>query len=135
MTVLKCVTALPALCVLGEGWIAPGAYPKKPWSAPLPHYAFVHQKFAKLGVRRMRCVATEACRGADNGEAFIKPCKKETGLSLEIIDGKAEAELAAIGCGSLFNADAETFIIVGHWRRQHGSQSSQRDKRKTVFSG
>ena len=62
-------------------------------------------------VRRMRCVATEACRDADNGPEFIKRVRKETGLSLEIIDGKAEVELAAIGCGSLFNAEAEDIIL------------------------
>ena len=36
---------------------------------------------------------------------------KETGLRLEIIDGAAEAELATVGCGSLFENHADHIIV------------------------
>ena len=60
-------------------------------------------KVRRHRVRWVRCVATEACRKAENGEAFIHQIEKATRLRLEIIDGKDEAELAAIGCGALFD--------------------------------
>ena len=60
---------------------------------------------------RIRCIATEACREADNGADFIARVRRETGLSLEIIDGDEEAELAAMGCASLFDEQARHIFV------------------------
>jgi exopolyphosphatase / guanosine-5'-triphosphate,3'-diphosphate pyrophosphatase len=45
------------------------------------------------GVLAYRAVATSAMRDASNGNEIIEKVKKETGLSVEIIDGKLEASL------------------------------------------
>lgn len=45
------------------------------------------------GVVAHRAVATSAMRDASNGDEIIEKVKKETGLSVEIIDGKVEASL------------------------------------------
>jgi len=45
------------------------------------------------GVADYRAVATSAMRDAKNGEAIIERVKKESGLNVEIIDGKFEAAL------------------------------------------
>lgn len=45
------------------------------------------------GVVAHRAVATSAMRDASNGEEIIEKVKKETGLNVEIIDGKLEASL------------------------------------------
>jgi exopolyphosphatase/guanosine-5'-triphosphate,3'-diphosphate pyrophosphatase len=45
------------------------------------------------GVDGIKAVATSAMRDASNGEEIIKRVKTETGLSVEIIDGKSEASL------------------------------------------
>ena len=55
---------------------------------------------------RMRLIATEACRAASNGEAFIARIKDETGLELEIVDRQTEAELAVTGCADLIEAES-----------------------------
>ena len=68
-------------------------------------------KIRRHRVRGMRCVATEACRRAENGQAFINQIEKSTRLRFEIIDGKAEAELAAIGCGALFDRQFPHAIV------------------------
>lgn len=68
-------------------------------------------KIRRHRVRWVRCVATEACRKAENGEAFINQIEKTTRLRFEIIGGKDEAELAAIGCGALFDRQFPHAIV------------------------
>jgi exopolyphosphatase/guanosine-5'-triphosphate,3'-diphosphate pyrophosphatase len=49
----------------------------------------------------LRAIATEACRQAENGPAFIAAARAATGLNLEIISPREEAELAVESCASL----------------------------------
>ena len=60
-------------------------------------------KLARRGVARYRGVATEACRRARNGAAFLARVTAETGLEFEIIDPAEEASLALAGCESLLD--------------------------------
>jgi len=62
-------------------------------------------------VDRVRLVATEACRMAENGPEFIDRVKSETGLGLEIIDRETEAGLAAVGAEPLVDREAETALV------------------------
>ncbi len=96
---------------LGEGLDRAGRLSDSAMERTIAALRICASKIRRASVGRIRCVATEACRDAENGGEFIERVRKETGLSLEIIDGKAEAELAAIGCGSLFNAEAEDIIL------------------------
>lgn len=68
-------------------------------------------KMHNRGVTRARLIATEACRAADNGEAFIARVADETGLILEIIDRETEAHLAAAGCAALADPEAESVVL------------------------
>jgi exopolyphosphatase/guanosine-5'-triphosphate,3'-diphosphate pyrophosphatase len=52
-------------------------------------------------VRGIRAIATEACRRAGNGAAFLNRVKAETGLAFNIISTREEAELALESCGPL----------------------------------
>jgi exopolyphosphatase / guanosine-5'-triphosphate,3'-diphosphate pyrophosphatase len=62
-------------------------------------------------VRRRRLIATEACRAAENGPEFLADVSRITGLDLEIIDRRTEAELAAAGCAVLMARSAESAIL------------------------
>jgi exopolyphosphatase/guanosine-5'-triphosphate,3'-diphosphate pyrophosphatase len=62
-------------------------------------------------VERVRLVATEACRMAENGPDFISRVREETGLRLEIIDRETEAGLAAVGAEPLVDRQAETALV------------------------
>jgi len=53
------------------------------------------------GPLKLRAIATEACRQAENGAAFVSRVRAETGLPLEIIQPREEAELAVESCASL----------------------------------
>jgi exopolyphosphatase/guanosine-5'-triphosphate,3'-diphosphate pyrophosphatase len=74
------------------------------------------EKLRRRNVRLARSVATEACRRASNGEAFIERVQRETGIMLDIISAQEEARLAVLGCHVLLeegNGPAIIFDIGG----------------------
>lgn len=52
-------------------------------------------------VRRIRAIATEACRRASNGLEFLARVKVETGLDVGVISSREEVELALESCAPL----------------------------------
>lgn len=72
------------------------------------------ERIARKGLdsSRLSAVATQACRQADNGEAFIDRVRVGTGLRLRIIDPIEEARLAVEGCLDLFDTGAEAILVV-----------------------
>jgi exopolyphosphatase/guanosine-5'-triphosphate,3'-diphosphate pyrophosphatase len=68
-------------------------------------------KMAAKDVLRARLVATEACRLAANGSAFIERVRSDLDLELEIVDRKTEAYLAVTGCASLADPKAHSVIV------------------------
>ena len=52
-------------------------------------------------MRKLRAIATEACRRAANGAAFLSRVKAETGLDVGVITSREEAELALESCAPL----------------------------------
>jgi exopolyphosphatase/guanosine-5'-triphosphate,3'-diphosphate pyrophosphatase len=69
-------------------------------------------KLKKHGVKRMRLVATEACRRASNASHFIDYVARETGLRLDIIEPEEEARLAVISCAPLVSTKTEQLLVV-----------------------
>lgn len=62
-------------------------------------------------VKRMRLIATEACRAATNGADFLERVHQETGLQLEMIDRETEARLAVAGCASLVERGTDAVVL------------------------
>jgi exopolyphosphatase/guanosine-5'-triphosphate,3'-diphosphate pyrophosphatase len=60
-------------------------------------------KMARRGVTASRAVATEACRRAKNVEQFFARVVEETGIALEAITWREEAELTLNGCRPLLD--------------------------------
>ncbi|WP_407704236.1 Ppx/GppA phosphatase family protein [Thermohalobaculum xanthum] len=58
-----------------------------------------------------RAVATEACRRASNGKAFVRRVMRETGLPMSIISAEEEARLAVAGCAPLIDPEAEQLLV------------------------
>lgn len=56
-------------------------------------------------LQAVRGVATEACRQAGNAKAFLRRVREETGIQLDIITPREEAELALESCTSLLYAN------------------------------
>ena len=70
------------------------------------------KKIGSRNVKRWRCVATQACRQASNGEGFLKRVKEETGISLEVISARVEARLSVMGCLNLIDVDKDVVLVV-----------------------
>ena len=70
------------------------------------------QKLKRHKVKRMRLVATEACRRALNARDFVKRVHRETGLRLDIIEPEEEARLAVISCAPLVSPKTENLLVV-----------------------
>lgn len=97
---------------LGEGVEETGALCAAAMDRTLEALSICADKIRRNGVRRMRAVATEACRRADNRRAFIERVWSETGLRLDIITAEEEARLAVAGCAPLLDAAAEQLMVV-----------------------
>ncbi|WP_316014031.1 Ppx/GppA phosphatase family protein [Roseobacter sp. HKCCA0434] len=69
-------------------------------------------KIRRHGVKRCRLVATEACRRATNGEAFLRQVTRQTGLKLELIDPAEEARLAVVSCAPLVDPKASQVLVI-----------------------
>jgi exopolyphosphatase/guanosine-5'-triphosphate,3'-diphosphate pyrophosphatase len=60
----------------------------------------------------VRAVATQACRSADNGADFIERVRRETGLQLQIITPREEAQLSVAGCLNLLDQSVDAALVV-----------------------
>jgi exopolyphosphatase/guanosine-5'-triphosphate,3'-diphosphate pyrophosphatase len=58
-------------------------------------------RLARRPLRQVRAIATEACRRAVNGSEFLRQVKAETGLEIDVISPREEAELALESCAPL----------------------------------
>jgi|GEM_PF-758701 len=96
---------------LGEGLEQSGALSEEAMDRTIAALKVCAGKIRRARVGRVRCIATEACRKASNGSAFVRRVVRETGLRFEIIDGQAEAELAALGCENLFASSTQAALV------------------------
>jgi exopolyphosphatase/guanosine-5'-triphosphate,3'-diphosphate pyrophosphatase len=63
------------------------------------------ERIRRREVTSGRYIATEACRQAVNGPEFIARVEEETGLTLEAIPSREEAELTLAGCLPLLDPE------------------------------
>ena len=97
---------------LGAGLEASGKLSRASMGRTIQALRICQKKIEKHGVKRMRLVATEACRRARNARDFMRQIKRETGLWVEIIPAEEEARLAVISCAPLVRAGTEQLLIV-----------------------
>ncbi|WP_420587062.1 Ppx/GppA phosphatase family protein [Ruegeria sp.] len=97
---------------LGAGLERTGRLSRSSMSRTIQALRICQQKLKRNKVRRMRLVATEACRRAKNSRDFIRQVKRETGLTLEIIQPEEEARLAVISCAPLVSTKTEQLLVV-----------------------
>ena len=63
-------------------------------------------------VRAIEAVATSAVRKAGNGKEFIAAIKEQVGLTVTIISGEVEAELAALSAFNNFDLEGARHLLV-----------------------
>ncbi|MFZ1960084.1 MAG: Ppx/GppA phosphatase family protein [Methylovirgula sp.] len=96
---------------LGEGVSQTGQLGEAAIARTLEALQICRDKMKARGATRARCIATEACRMAENGAEFVARVKAKTGLDLEIVDRETEARLAAAGCTSLADPAAQSVLL------------------------
>lgn len=97
---------------LGAGLENSGRLARSAIGRTLSALRVCRQKIDRHRVKRMRLVATEACRRAANGKQFLKIVQRETGLRLDIIKPEEEARLAVISCAPLVSTLSERVLVV-----------------------
>ncbi|QFT63476.1 exopolyphosphatase / guanosine-5'-triphosphate,3'-diphosphate pyrophosphatase [Roseivivax halotolerans] len=97
---------------LGYGLERTGRLSRSSMGRTIAALKVCQQKIARHKVKRMRLVATEACRRAANSREFIRRVKREAGLELEIIQPEEEARLAVISCAPLVSTRTEQLLVV-----------------------
>jgi exopolyphosphatase/guanosine-5'-triphosphate,3'-diphosphate pyrophosphatase len=107
----RVVDAFSRIVRLGEGIGANGRLSEAAMTRAIEALKVCGAKLAERNVARVRMIATEACRAAENGAAFIERVRTETGLAIEIVSQEAEARLAVAGCASLVDGQASGVIL------------------------
>jgi len=96
---------------LGEGISLTGRMSDAAIARALSALAICRDKIRSKRAGRLRLIATEACRAAENGAAFCERVKTELGIALEVIDRETEAMLAVTGCLPLLDPNATGAIL------------------------
>ncbi|MDI7864828.1 Ppx/GppA family phosphatase [Rhizobiaceae bacterium n13] len=107
----RVVDAFSRIVRLGEGLGASGRLSAEAMDRAVEALRVCAGKLKSREIRRMRLIATEACRAAENGEEFLSRVTAETGLRLEIINRETEARLAVSGCSSLVGREARSVVL------------------------
>jgi exopolyphosphatase/guanosine-5'-triphosphate,3'-diphosphate pyrophosphatase len=107
----RVIDAFSRIVRLGEGLAATGRLGESAMTRAVEALAVCAQKMRDRRVGRARLIATEACRAAGNGPAFIERVKRETGLDLDIVDRETEARLAAAGCVPLIDRAMDGVVL------------------------
>jgi len=105
------IDAFSRVVKLGEDLATTGRLSDQAMDRTLSALSICAEKLRRRNVRLARSVATEACRRAANGEAFIERVRRETGIVLDIITAEEEARLAVLGCHILLEAGEGPAVI------------------------
>ena len=92
------IDAFSRVVRLGEGVAQTGRLSDEAMDRAVGALKICADKLKRRNVHLARSVATEACRRAVNGDAFIERVKRETGIVLDVISAQEEARLAVLGC-------------------------------------
>jgi len=92
------IDAFSRVVRLGEGLAQTGRLSDQAMDRTLGALRVCADKLRRRRVTLARSVATEACRRAENGPEFIARVRAETGIALDIISAREEAQLAVLGC-------------------------------------
>ncbi len=97
---------------LGEGVARSGLLSASAMARTIGALRVCARLIARHQATDVRCVATEACRRAANGEDFLDRVRKTTGIELEVLGPRDEVALALLGCLPLIDPAADHVLLV-----------------------
>jgi exopolyphosphatase / guanosine-5'-triphosphate,3'-diphosphate pyrophosphatase len=107
----RVVDSFSRIIRLGEGVSATGCISEAAIERAIAALSICRDKINARKARRLRLIATEACRAASNADCFRDRVAAETGIRLEVIDRETEAALAVIGCSPLLDPKGRGAIL------------------------
>jgi exopolyphosphatase/guanosine-5'-triphosphate,3'-diphosphate pyrophosphatase len=99
----RVVDSFSRIVRLGEGISTTGCISEAAIERTIAALSICRDKIHSKKAKRLRLIATEACRAASNADGFRDRVAVETGIELEVIDRETEAALAVIGCSPLLD--------------------------------
>jgi exopolyphosphatase/guanosine-5'-triphosphate,3'-diphosphate pyrophosphatase len=91
------------LCGLGRGVAKTRMLPEDGVALALRSLARFRTLIELMRISQVHVLATAAARDADNGKAFLEEAERAIGAPVELISGKREAQLSAMGVQSGFH--------------------------------
>lgn len=107
----RVVDAFSRIIRLGEGVSQSNELSDAAIARTIEALKVCRSKLDRHRVARSRLVATQACRIARNGPAFIQTVKHVCGLDIEVLTPEAEAKLAVAGCMTLADPNADYVLV------------------------
>jgi exopolyphosphatase / guanosine-5'-triphosphate,3'-diphosphate pyrophosphatase len=107
----RVVDSFSRIVRLGEGISTTGCISEAAIERAIAALAICRDKIQSKKAKRLRLIATEACRAASNADGFRDRVAAETGIELEVIDRETEAALAVIGCSPLLDPKGRGAIL------------------------
>ena len=96
---------------LGEGLHQSGALCANAMDRAVAALQDCAERLTRTKPRMVRAIATEACRRATNGPAFLDRVRRETGLDVGVISTREEAELALESCLPLLDGGGRRALL------------------------
>jgi exopolyphosphatase / guanosine-5'-triphosphate,3'-diphosphate pyrophosphatase len=107
----RVVDAFSRIIRLGEGVGQTGRLSEAAMARTYDALKVCAAKLERARVRRSRLVATEACRIAENGAAFLADVRAKLGLDIEVLMPEQEARLAVSGSAALIDATCDYVLV------------------------
>src|SRR6187455_2996602 len=107
----RVVDSFSRIIRLGEGISATGCISEAAIDRAIAALSICRDKIHSRKAKRLRLIATEACRAASNADSFMDRVAAETGIRLEVIDRETEAALAVTGCSPLLDPRGRGAIL------------------------
>src|SRR6202046_1502002 len=107
----RVVDSFSRIIRLGEGISATGCISEAAIERAIAALSICRDKIRSRKATRLRLIATEACRAAQNADGFRDRVQAETGIRLEVIDRETEAALAVLGCSPLLDPHGRGAIL------------------------
>ncbi|HEX6865980.1 MAG TPA: Ppx/GppA family phosphatase, partial [Caulobacteraceae bacterium] len=108
----RVVEAYSRIVRLGEGLTQSGRLSEAAMDRAVAALKVSAEKIRRRRAVRVKAIATQACRMAQNGPDFVERVAKETGLRLQIITPREEAQLSVSGCVNLLDRDMDAALVV-----------------------
>ena len=108
----RVVEAFSRIVRLGEGLSQTGRLQEPAMERAMAALRICADRLRRRGGPRLRAIATQACRSAENGAAFLERVAQETGLQLQVITPREEARLSVAGCLNLLDRQTDAALVL-----------------------